>query len=171
MCDPLTAAVGLGAVGTLTSSFGAMKSAAVQKAALRGQARLDAINAEIGRQDARTTIEAGNEEQSKILLRGRQVKSAAAARYAAGGIRLDSNSVVATQTGTDLITELDRKNIELNALRQAWGQRINAGNSERSAIMRNAQAKSISPTLAGVSTFLSGAGQVASTWYNATSGG
>lgn len=171
MCDPVSIGLGVGLAGSALSGYGAMKSAAVDKVALRGQARLDRINADIARQDARVTMEAGNEEQSKILLRGRQVKSAAAARYAAGGIRLDSESVVAAQTGTDLITEIDRQNVELNAIRQAWGQRINAGNSERGAIMKNARADSIKPGLIGFSTFLSNATPVASSWYSASKSG
>jgi len=171
MCEPLTIMAGVGMASSALSAYGSAKSAASNKLALRGQAQLNRINAEIGRSDARRTIEAGNQEQSKILLRGRQVKSAAAAKYAAGGIRLDSNSVVAAQTGTELITEIDRKNIELNTIRQAFGQRIDAGNMERGARSQDASAKSIKPGLVGVSTFLSSAGQVASSWYSATKDG
>lgn len=166
MCNPAMASLGTQAAGVGMSTVGAFYSAKAEKSALRSQARMLEINAKIADENARGEVEKGNFNQSQIKLAGSQMKSAQIARLAASGIDIaGSPSAQAALASTDLITEVDSNRARANAVRSAWGQRIEAGNMRRGATSANASASSISPAMAGFSTLLSGAGKVASSWY------
>lgn len=170
MCGPL-AALGGQAFGVGMSTVGAFASAAMQQAALRSQARLAEINARISDASARAEVAASNRQQTMIRLKGANVKGAQRAGMAAGGIDLSSPSAQATLTSTDVITEADAITAEANGVRAAWGHRIEAGNQRRAAAGARAQAAGISPGLAAATSLISGAGQVASSWYSLSKAG
>lgn len=149
------------------STVGAYSSAALQKAALRSQARLDEINAKMSDAAARAELVRSEREQQAIRLRGANVKGSQRAAIAAGGIDMASSPTVDAVLGTtDYFTEADAIQAEANGIRAAWGQRINAGNLRRSAAGKRATASAISPLLAGVTSAIGSAGQLASSWYS-----
>lgn len=167
MCNPGMALMGAQAFGVGMSTVGSIFGASAEKASLRSQARLAEINARIMDSNARNAIRVGTIEESRVKLATAQAKSAQRAQITASGIDIaGSNTALARLTGTDLIGEVDAQTVRSNALRAAWGQRFDAGNLRRQATSLNASASSISPFMAGFTSLVNGAGQVASSWYS-----
>lgn len=162
-----TAQLSMGAqgFGAGMSAVGAFFNASGQQRSLRHQANMAEINARIMDGNARNAIRAGTFEESKVKLHGAQAKGATIAKIASSGVDLGSNTAVARLTGNDVITEVDAQTVRSNALREAWGYRFEAGNQRRSADAYRASASSISPFLAGATSLISSAGQVARSWY------
>lgn len=158
--------IGTQAAGAAQSAFGSMFQAKAQKANLESQARLADINAGVIENDARRVTGAGVIEESRIRLAGAQAKSSQMAQLASSGVDIaGSPSAQARLNGTDYITEVDANTVRANALRAAWGQRFEAVNMRNTARSARASAASISPGMAFASSLISGAGQVASSWY------
>lgn len=150
---------GMSAVGAI---FGAMQ----QRDELRYKANIADINARIADGNARNIVHAGIVEESRVKLRNAQAKGASIAQIAGSGVDLGSATAVARLTGTDLIGEVDANQVRANALRSAWGQRIEAGNQRRGAAAFRGTAASISPAMAGITSLVNSAGQVAQSWYS-----
>lgn len=171
MCSAGLASLGGQAAGVGASTVGAFMGAEAQRASLRSQASIAEINASISDAAARSALAASEREQQQIMLRGDQVKSAQTAAYAANGIDIASKSAVNVASSTDYITQVDANTARANGIAAAWGQRIQADNFRGQATMERAQARGISPFLSGASTLITGAGQVASSWYKMKSTG
>lgn len=167
MCSPAMASLGVQSFGVGMSTVGSIFAASAQKSALRSQARIAEINASIMDSNARNTIRVGTIEESRVKLATAQAKSQQRTHLASSGVDIaNSNTALARLTGTDVIGEVDAQTVRANALRAAWGQRIEAGNLRRGAVSARASAASISPALAGFTSLLNGAGQVAASWYS-----
>ncbi len=165
MCSPALA-LGGQAFGGGMSAFGSFFQAKADQSALRSQARILDTNAQLAEDTARRTVQAGTVEESRIKLKGAQVKSRQIAELGARGIDIaGSPSAIAQLTGTDLITDVDAATLRANALRAALGQRIEADNYRTQAGASRASAASISPGLALGSSLIQSAGQVAKSWY------
>lgn len=172
MCNPGAAILGAQAFGVGMSTVGAIFGASAQKSALKSQARIDEINARIMDGNARAEIHRGNFLESVAKMKGSQLKSSQTARFAHNGVDIaGSPSAQAVLTGTDVVTEVDANNIRANALQAAWGQRFKAGDFRRHAASTRATAAGISPFLAGATSLIEGAGQVASSWYSLSKAG
>jgi hypothetical protein len=157
--------MGAQAAGVGASTVGAYMGASAQKANLQSQARIAEINATLADQSARQELAASSRKQSEIKLRGAQVKAAQRAGYAGAGIDIAVGTPVSVATSTDFITETDANTAATNGLMSAWGRRMEASNARSAADARRAQARSISPLLTGASSLITGAGQVAQSWY------
>lgn len=161
------ASLGVQSFGVGMSTVGSIFAALAEKSRLRSQARLAEINASIMDSNARNTIRAGTIEESRVKLATAQAKSQQRAQITSSGIDIaGSNTALARLTGTDVIGEVDAATVRSNALRAAWGQRFEAGNLRRGATSLRASASTISPALAGFTSLINGAGQVASSWYS-----
>lgn len=166
MCNPALGSVGAQSLGVGMSTVGSFFAAQQQKRSLRHQAELAEINATISDAAARNAIYAGTVEESRVKMAGSQAKAQQRAQITSSGIDIaGSNTALARLTGTDVITEVDANMVRSNALRAAWGQRIDAGNQRRGAASMRASASGISPFMAGATSLITGAGQVASSWY------
>lgn len=167
MCNAGMASLGVQSFGVGMSTVGSIFAASSEKSRLRHQARMAEINAGIVDSAARNTIRVGTIEETRVKLATAQAKGAQRAHLAASGVDIaGSNTALARLSGTDLIGEVDAQTVRSNALRAAWGQRFEAGNLRRQATSLRASASSISPALAGFTSLINGAGQVASSWYS-----
>ncbi len=167
MCSGAMASMGAQGFGAGMSAAGAFFGAKSEQDNLRHQARMAEINARIMDGNARNTLRVGNIEESRVKLAGSQAKSSVKTSIASSGIDIaGSNTALARLTGNDVITEVDAQTVRENALRAAWGQRIEAGNLRRGAASARATAKGISPGLATATSLLGSVQSVASSWYS-----
>lgn len=152
------AGAGMSAVG---SYFGAQ----AQKMALRGAADIADINAQYSERAAQQELLRGQEAVAAATQRAGQVKSAQRAALAANGVDLGEGSAAEILTSTDIAKELDANTLTANAVRAAWGQRIQGANSTNEAIGRRSSANLISSGMAGASSLLGSSAQLAQSWY------
>lgn len=170
MCNP-AAALALQATGVGMDAVGAYGQAAGQKSLLSYEANLADINAGLAERAAKTELLRGQFEEQKARLAAAQAKSSARVSMAAGNIDLGEGSALNALTSHDVIGEIDANTIKANAVRSAWGYRVQATNYGNEALMKRANASAISPGMAASSSLLGGAGQVAGSWYSTSKAG
>lgn len=158
----LLAAQGASAAASAVGSFYGARS---QQIAARGAAAIADINAGQSELAAQQELARGNAEVAAASQRAGQVKGAQRAALAANGVDLGTGSAAEMLTSTDLQKENDINTITANAVRAAWGQRMQATNFKNKALTKRASADSISPGMSAFTSLLGGATQVASSWY------
>lgn len=152
------------------------------------------FNASIAELGAQSALEAGQQQIAAQTLKAGQLKGAQRAALAANGIDLGEGSAAEVQVSSDIVKQIDTDTLRANAARTAWGYRaqgmeaqlqaglqalntrtqakvqgINlrtgAGSMEADALLKSGSAAGLSPVGAGFSSLLSGAGDVADSWY------
>ena len=164
MCTPAAPLVMQG-FGAATSALGAYGAARSQKIGLRGAADIADINANIAELAAQQTEEAGRREMGRVQMSTAQLKGRQRASLAANGVDLGEGSALQILTTTDVMGEIDANTVQANAVRAAWGQRIQGTSMSNDARMKRAQASAISPFGAAATSLLGSAGGVAKSWY------
>lgn len=108
--------------------------------------------------------------------------SAERANLAANGVDLGVGNAAEALASTDIMTEMDKNIIEANAVRSAWGYKMQGVNAQaagdQSAFnystasrFNGVSSDAVSPGMSGATSLLSGAGQVAQAWYKYNRGG
>ena len=159
------------AAGAAASAVGSYFGAKSQQISARGAADIADINAGQSEFAAQQELARGNAQVAAVTMRAGQVKSAQRAALAANGVDLGVGSAAETLTSTDIAKEEDINTITANAVRAAWGQRMQATNFRNEALTKRASADSISPGMAGFTSLLGGSTQVASSWYTLNKAG
>lgn len=154
----------LQAGGTATSAVGSYYAAKGQRTALKLQARIAEVNAKIAEGQARDALQRGERQEQATRMGAAQLRSTQRATMGASGIDLGSETAAAVLTSTDYLTEVETNQIKANALREAWGFRMDAGQSRSEASMARATRKGISPLGDAASTLITGAAQVAGSY-------
>ncbi len=154
----------LQAGGVATSTVGSYYAAKGQKTALKLQARIAEVNAKIAEGQSRDALQRGERQEQGTRMGAAQLRSSQRAAMGSSGIDLGSETAAAVLTSTDYLTEVETNTIKANALREAWGFRMDAGQSRSEASMARATARGISPAGEAFSTLMTGAAQVAGSY-------
>lgn len=157
--------LGLSAAGAVSGAMGAYSNARSQKAQLEYQAQVAANNARLAEMQAAQVLEVGAAAENAQQLKTAQMFADQRAALAANGVDLGSGSANEILATTKFMGERDVATIRDNALRQAWGYKVNAANSMADANAASASARSINPRSAALNSLLSGSTRVASSWY------
>lgn len=157
--------------GAGVSAIGAYSSAKSQRIGLEGQAAFADLNARLSEKSAQQELAKGQAAVASTTRRAGEVKSAQRTAMAANGIDLGEGSAAEVLTSTDILKEEDVDTLTANAVRAAWGQRIEATNYKNEALTKRAGARSISPLMAGATSLLGSSAQIASSWYSMNKGG
>lgn len=165
MCNP-AAVLGLQATGAGVSAVGAYGQAAGQKSLLGYEANIADINAGLAERAAKTELLRGQFEEQKARLAAAQSKSSARVAMAAGNVDLGYGSALNVLTSHDVVNEIDVNTLHANAVRSAWGYRVEGVNLKNEAALKRATAAGISPGMAAATSLLGSASQVAGSWYN-----
>lgn len=157
--------------GAALQTVGSYYSSIGEKQALGLQADLDAINARLAEGAARDTLARGEREYGASRMRTAALKGSQRAALADSGFDVGYGTAAQILTGTDLIGEVDADTIKANAIREAWGHRLDASNLRGSSRVNRSAAKSINPGANAAATLLTAGGQVASQYYSLKSSG
>lgn len=151
--------------GAIMSAIGAWSSASSQRATLQSQSDISAINARMAERSAQSELMAGQRGVQAHRMSTAALKSTQRARMASSGVDLGEGSAAQVLTSTDVMSEIDANTIAANAVRSAWGYRVQATNYSNDANTSRAAAGGISPAVATATALLSSAGGVAERWY------
>ena len=143
-----------------TQTIGSYYAAKGEKTALKLQARINEVNAKIAEGQARDALQRGERQEQAARMGAAQLRSTQRTGMAAGNIELGSETAAAVLTSTDYLSEMDAAQIKANALRDAWGYRMEAVGQRGQAAMSRATARGISPLGEAASTLLTSAAQV-----------
>lgn len=175
MCTPelLSSAATMGQIGTglqiagvVSGVMGSANQSKATQQAYDYQAAVNRNNAQVAEWQAQDALTRGAKAEQAQRLKVAQLKSSQRAGFAARGVALDEGSPLAILQDTDYMGELDALTIRDNAAKEAWGARMQGANYAGDASMLSARAGAESPSGAALNTLLTGAGAVASSWYN-----
>lgn len=157
---------GMQIAGAVSGAFGAYRQSQATKNAYEYQAAVNRNNAQLAEWQASDAHERGVRAEQAQRLKVAKLKSSQRAGFAARGVSLEEGSALAILQDTDYMGELDALTLRDNAAKETWGHRFTAGNYRNEAALFSSRAEAESPLSAGFSTLLTGAGKVASSWYN-----
>lgn len=146
--------LGLSAAGVGVSAIGAVNQASAAKQVAQNNAKV----AEYQAQDAERR---GEKDAQEVMRRAAAAKSSQRVAMAANGLDLTYGTAADLQDQVDFFGQVDAATTRTNARKEAWAKRSQSANFQ-------AEAAATRPWLAGGSTMLAGAGQVADRWYNYT---
>ena len=161
----------MSAAGAAQQVVGSYYSSAGEKISLGLQADLDEINAKLAEGAARDSLLKGERTYGASRLSTAALKGSQKAAIADSGFDVGYGSAAQILTGTDLLGEVDADTIKANAVREAWGHRIEANNLRTSSRVNRSSASTINPGLTAAATLLTAGGQVASQYYGLKSTG
>jgi hypothetical protein len=153
------------AAGAASSAAGAYSTAVGQKNALRSSAAAAMLNATQLEENSLRAMRRGETDMTSISLRGAGVRSQQRAGYAAGNIDLTQGSAQAAIASTDVMTEIDRNQVQANAISEAFGYRTEAVEQMGKAAVDRATARSINPTMQAVTSLIGSAAGLSDKWY------
>lgn len=148
MCEPMTAAMALMAVGTGMQAYGTYQEG-------KAESEANKYNAEIMRQKAKDAADAGEKEKQKAALQNKQLLGRQMAQLAANGVDLTSDSPLEIFQQTAEWGERDRQEISDNTAREMWGY-----NSQASLYDSAAKNAKRAGKIGAFSTLLNGAGNL-----------
>lgn len=171
MCEPTTiamASLAITAIGAGTQAYG-------QKQAGEAAAELGAYNQQVAANNAKYSeamaqdaLQRGDLTASRQRERTAQEIAQQTVAAAGNGVDVNTGSIVDLTSDTARYGELDRLTILNNAQREAFGNRVRGANfeSEGNVAYQEGQYAKSAGTTAAFGTALSGAGNVATKWYN-----
>ena len=121
------------AAAGLVSAFGGMSVTRHQNSIAKAQANIARINAQSMELQAQAVLRANESATVRKTMEAGQVKSAQRAALAANGVA----------ASTDIVKEMDKNQMKENAVRNAWGYRMQAANYEGQALMAEASKQSV----------------------------
>lgn len=163
MCLPVLAAgaaattatgTAMTALSVASMALSAM-SAVQQSKTTKAIAESNAKTAEIRAQEAERL---GEQRAIEVQRKGAALKSSQQVAMAAKGLDLGYGTAADLQDQTDFFTQSDVATTRTNTRKDAYGYRAQGANYQ-------AQANAENPTMAGATSLLAGANQVASRWY------
>lgn len=108
---------------------GAVMSATSSKASGKAQQRMNEYNARIADGQSQDVIERGRVEEQRHRKTVRALIGSQRAAFAASGVDVNSGDAAQVQVDTAQMGELDALTIRANAAREAWGYKVQAGDS------------------------------------------
>jgi len=154
----MSASAGASAVGSIYSARSARRN-------LEHQAAIAEQNARLSEVSARNELMRGDRAVGASRLRTAGVAGAQRAAQAANGVALGEGSAAELAASTEYMGEMDAETIKQNAVWSAWGYRTQGTAQRNEAEMARGTAAGIDPAMAGMTSLLGSAGQVASSWY------
>lgn len=144
---------------TLINAFGSISLTKHNNAIAKSQANIARINAQAMEMQAQQRLQTAEKDQIRLTMQAGQTKSSQRAAIAANGLSVGEGGSVELLASTDIIKEIDSNQIKENAVRDAWGMRMQAANYKGQAYMAEAGKQSVGVNFG--TTLLSGASQIA----------
>ena len=157
------------AAGGITQGIGAIGGAISQASAMRAQGdyqkSMSDLNARIAGIEAKDAVSRGDTAAMQYKKNVAKVIGAQRSSYAAQGVNVDSGSASDIQDQTSLQAARDVNQIKSNSWREAWGYKVEAGNSSiagtfaQNAAKFNASSTLLTGGLQGIGAGLTAYGQ------------
>jgi hypothetical protein len=151
--------------GAITSGVGSYYQTTAQKSVMLYQSSVAQSNADMAERVAQSTLLQGQQAENRVQLNTAGVVGTQRAALASSGVDLNEGSASRVLDSTQAMGDIDAHTTAANAIRSAWGYRMQAVNYQNEADYGKTAAGNLSPVSSGVGSLLSGAGAVANSWY------
>lgn len=153
----------VGAVGAGVSSY---NKANTEKKNEAYKSKVAENNAIIAQDQATVAENRGQQQVMSAQLQHEALFGSERANLAASGVDLGQGSANDLLTSTKLISKIDENTIQDNALREAWGFKVQGSNFKDDATKLAENANAISPYSSAFTSILGSASQANSSWNN-----
>lgn len=172
--SPFMGGVGIGFSigGAIGSVYSAWASGKALDYVMQRQREINAINAKIAQFGVEAAHREGEDITAQVTHRAGQIKASQRVGYAAAGVAVDVGSAGEVQATTELMKEMDKRAVAMNALAKAWGYRQQGANIQAqglSTIAEYNQRKSAVYDRA-LTNVMDSASLVADRWYKMKGG-
>lgn len=162
MCNAGVVPLIMQTAGTFTQADAASDNALAQQKQILAEQSMARSNARLARWNAQDALERGHTQELRYRKEARQQRSAARAQQGASGVDATSGSVVAMFAGMDAVEAADVSIIQENTARDVLKYRFEEGQYNARA---RAGGSGPDPGKDWMNSFIGGASQVASNWY------
>ena len=131
------------AASTVTGAFGAYSTGQANAGAASYQAAVARNNAAVAEQNAQYALQSGRIEEQTRRQKTAGIIGEQRAKMAASGIDIGSGTPLNLQESTAQVGELDALTIRNNAMRKAYGYRVQASDFDANAGLLDMQASNI----------------------------
>ena len=115
-------------VSNTVSAFGSFGLTRYNNQISQARANIARINAQMMMRQYEQTLRANEKDVAQKTMAAGRVKHSQRASLAANGVAVGEGSAAELQASTDLIKEIDVNQMNENALREAWGYRMQPEN-------------------------------------------
>ncbi len=154
-----------GLAGAVTNSIQTYYQNRAQQQALRMQASVADLNAQVSDLQAQQILFAGSRDAAKVRAAGLKTRGKAAVSLAASGVDIRGGSAMSILEESDLLSEQDADEIKRRAVGGAAGARIQGIQNRLNAQTGRTSADTFNPGLSALTTFGAQGTQVAARWY------
>jgi len=167
MCTPMLGML-FNFAGAMAQAQGQKHAAASKAAEYEYQAKIDDNNTKVALWKAQDAKARGAKEEAAHRVKVAALKGRQRSALAASGVEVGSGSALDILADTAALGELDALTIRSNAEREAYEHKVDASNLTANAGMKRMGAKNaiIAGNISAKTSLLSGAGSVASKWYD-----
>lgn len=134
------------AISGVITAFGSASVARHNNAIAQSRANIARINAQAMELQAQAVLRANETATVQKTMAAGRTKSAQRAALAANGIAVAEGSAAELQASTDIVKKMDMNTMKENAVRNAWGYRMQSTNYEGQALMAEAGKQSVGLT-------------------------
>ena len=167
------APIGLAIGQAIGGMYAAWKGGKTTDYVMKKQAEIAEQNRQMAQLSAETAYRQGEAQAAQLTYKSGQVKAKQRTAMAANGVKVGVGSTAEVLASTDIMKEIDKSTIQMNALQAAWGYRQQAIQasaqggiySSMSSYMRQASAAQ------GFSSMLEKGTLAADRWYRYFGGG
>lgn len=157
---------GVTAAGALSTAVGSYHAARTNKRNAELQALASEESARLAEWEAKDAVRRGERVEDASRLKFGRVRSAQNAALASSGFDLGAGSALDLLDDTEIASDIEAANIRENTGREANAAQNQARQFRNQARFQRAGAAGISPNAAAAQSLITGAGQVASSWYS-----
>ena len=167
MCTPMLGMM-LNFMGSMSQAAGQRQAANAKANEYRYQAQVDDNNRKVAEWKAQDALDRGAKEEAALRVKVAGLKGRQRSVLAASGVEVGSGTALDILGDTAALGELDALTIRSNSEREAYENRVNASNLSANASMKRMGANNaiIAGQIGSMTSLLSGAGSVASKWYD-----
>lgn len=161
----LTSAV-VTTASTVMQVYSAAQNSASNKAAYNYQAAVSRNNAMIAEWKAQDAARRGEQDLIEHQRKTAALMGNQRATLAGRGIDLSEGSALNILSDTDYLSKQDQLTIKDNTAKNVWQAKVQAYNEGTNAELLQMRSDAENPLFSGAASLLTGAGTVASHWYN-----
>jgi hypothetical protein len=167
MCTPMIGML-LNFAGAMAQAKGQRHAAESKAAEYEYQAKIDENNRNVALWKSADAKARGQKEEAALRVKVAALKGRQRSALAASGVEVGSGSALDILGDTAALGELDALTIRSNAERESYEQDVVASNLQANAGMKRmgAQNSRIAGKIGAQTSLLTGAGNVASKWYD-----
>ena len=167
------ASIGLAIGQAIGSMYSAWKGGKTTDYVMKKQAEISEQNRQMAQMSAESAFRQGEAQAAQMTYKSGQIKAKQRTAMAANGVKVGVGSSAEVLASTDIMKEIDKSTIQMNALQAAWGYRQQALQaSAQGGIYSGMGSYMKSAGMAqGFSSMLEKGTMAASRWYRYYGGG